>query len=66
MLILQRKRGESVMIGDDIRVVLVELRGDKARIGFEVPKSMPVYRQEVYDAIKRSGEVASPGNPRVD
>lgn len=53
MLVLARLRDESVMIGDNVKVTIVDIRGDKVRIGFEAPKSMPIHRQEVYDADKR-------------
>lgn len=53
MLVLSRKRDESILIGDDIVVTLVEIRGDKVRLGIDAPKDVPVHRREVYDAIKR-------------
>lgn len=54
MLVLSRKKNESINIGDEVRVVVVEIRGDKVRLGIEAPKHVSVHRQEVYDAIKRS------------
>ena len=54
MLVLSRKKNESIVINDDITVVVVEIRGDKVRLGVEAPKEVPVHRREVYDAIKRS------------
>ncbi len=56
MLVLSRKKNESIVINDDIRIVVVEIRGDKVRLGVEAPKEVPVHRREVYDAIKRSVE----------
>ncbi len=53
MLVLSRKRNESIVINDDITVTVVEIRGDKVRLGIEAPKETPVHRQEVYDAIRR-------------
>jgi carbon storage regulator len=53
MLVLTRKRNESIVINNDITVVVVEIRGDKVRLGVEAPKEVPVHRREVYDAIKR-------------
>lgn len=53
MLVLTRKRDEKVMIGDNIVVTVVDIRGDKVRLGVEAPSDVPVHRQEVYDAIKR-------------
>jgi len=54
MLVLSRKKNESIVINNDITVVVVEIRGDKVRLGVEAPKEVPVHRREVYDAIKRS------------
>ena len=48
------KKNESIVINDDITVVVVEIRGDKVRLGIEAPKEVPVHRREVYDAIKRT------------
>lgn len=53
MLVLSRHRDEEIMIGDDIKVVVVEIRGDKVRLGIEAPSRVPVHRREVYDAIRR-------------
>lgn len=47
MLILSRKKGESIVIGDDIVITVVEIRGDKVRLGIEAPRSVPVHRYEV-------------------
>ena len=54
MLVLSRKKNESIVINDDITIVVVEIRGDKVRLGVEAPKEVPVHRQEVYDAIHRT------------
>lgn len=54
MLVLSRKKNESIVINDDITVVVVEIRGDKVRLGIEAPKEVPVHRREVYDAIKHN------------
>jgi carbon storage regulator len=53
MLVLSRHRDEKVMLGDDIVITIVDIRGDKVRLGIEAPAGVPVHRQEVYDAIKR-------------
>ncbi len=53
MLVLSRHRDESIMIGDDVVVTIVDIRGDKVRLGIEAPQSIPVHRQEVYEAIQR-------------
>lgn len=55
MLVLSRKKNESIVIGEGanaITLVVVEIRGDKVRLGIEAPKDVPVHRQEVYDAIQ--------------
>lgn len=53
MLVLSRRKNESIIINNDITIVVVEIRGDKVRLGVEAPKEVPVHRREVYDAIKR-------------
>ena len=53
MLVLSRQRDESIIIGDNIVVTIVDVRGDKVRLGIEAPKEIPVHRQEVYEAIQR-------------
>ena len=55
MLVLSRKKNESIVINNDITIVVVEIRGDKVRLGVEAPKEVPVHRREVYEAIQRSG-----------
>lgn len=59
MLVLNRERSESIKIGDDVEVVIVDIRGGKVRIGIEAPKHVPVHRREVYDAIQREKEGTS-------
>src|SRR5437868_14274457 len=54
MLVLSRKKNESIVINNDITIVVVEIRGDKVRVGVEAPTEVPVHRREVYDAIKRN------------
>jgi carbon storage regulator len=58
MLVLSRKKNESIVINNDITVTVVEIRGDKVRLGIVAPKEVPVHRQEVYEAIhhKETGE----------
>jgi carbon storage regulator len=60
MLVLSRKKNESIIINDDITIVVVEIRGDKVRLGVEAPKEVPVHRNEVYEAIRRNNA------PRTD
>ena len=54
MLVLSRKKNESIVINNDITIVVVEIRGDKVRLGVEAPKEVPVHRREVFEAIKRN------------
>ncbi len=53
MLVLSRQSDEAIIIGDNIRVTIVEVRGDKVRIGIDAPRDVTVHRQEIYDAIRR-------------
>lgn len=53
MLVLSRRVGEKVRIGDDIELVIVEVKGDTVRVGIEAPRGVAIYRQEIYDAISR-------------
>lgn len=67
MLVLSRHRDESIMIGDDVVVTIVDIRGDKVRLGINAPQDVPVHRQEVYEAIQRENRRASqitPGETR--
>lgn len=63
MLVLSRHRDESIMIGDDVMITIVDIRGDKVRLGIDAPQEIPVHRQEVYEAIKRENQKASRVNP---
>lgn len=62
MLVLSRQRDESIIIGDNIVITIVDIRGDKVRLGIEAPKEVPVHRQEVYDAIQRENNRGQSGN----
>jgi len=60
MLVLSRKKNESIVINSDITVTVVEIRGDKVRLGIVAPKEVPVHRQEVYDAIHGKDQTETP------
>jgi len=54
MLVLSRERGETIVIGDDIKITVVDIRGEKVRLGIDAPARVPVHRKEVYEAIERN------------
>ena len=70
MLVLSRYKDQSIYIGDDIIITVVDVRGDRIRIGIDAPANVPVHRQEIYEAIKRERKAAKPeesgGVERVD
>lgn len=67
MLVLSRHRDESIMIGDHITVTVVDIRGDKVRLGIEAPVTIPVHRQEVYEAIHHeTNQGREDGPPEAD
>lgn len=59
MLVLSRQRDETIMIGDDIEITVVDIRGDKVRLGITAPSTVPVHRKEVYEAIQRENREAA-------
>ncbi len=59
MLVLSRQRDETIMIGDEIEITVVDVRGDKVRLGITAPTSVAVHRKEVYEAIQRENRRAS-------
>jgi len=59
MLVLSRQRDETIMIGDEIEITVVDIRGDKVRLGISAPTKIAVHRKEVYEAIKKENEQAS-------
>lgn len=66
MLVLSRLRDEHIMIGDDVKVTVVDINGDKVRLGITAPKSVAVHRWEVYMAIRREQEIAFRAQPAKD
>ena len=59
MLVLSRQRDETIMIGDDVEITVVDIRGDKVRLGINAPRTIQVHRKEVYEAIKRENAAAT-------
>jgi carbon storage regulator len=53
MLVLSRQKDESIMVGDEVEITIVDVRGDKVRLGITAPRSIDVHRKEVYEAIQR-------------
>ena len=64
MLVLSRQRDESIIIGDNVVVTIVDVRGDKVRLGIDAPSEIPVHRREVYEAIQRENLRASQLEPK--
>ena len=64
MLVLSRQRDETIMIGDDVEITVVDIRGDKVRLGIDAPTEIPVHRREVYEAIQRENLRASQLDPK--
>ena len=64
MLVLSRKKNESIVINNEITIVVVEIRGDKVRLGVEAPREVPVHRREVFDAIQRNLDDQGNEQPR--
>ena len=60
MLVLSRKKNESIVINNDVVITVVEIRGDKVRLGIVAPKEVPVHREEVYEAIHGSSPSVKP------
>ncbi|GHV77978.1 carbon storage regulator [Spirochaetia bacterium] len=63
MLILSRKTDEKIMIGDDVTITIIEIRGDQVRLGVDAPKNVKVFRREVFDAIKAENKAAAESKP---
>ena len=63
MLVLSRQRDETIMIGDNVEITVVDIRGDKVRLGITAPRHIQVHRKEVYDAIKRENQQAANVRP---
>ncbi|PLX18719.1 MAG: carbon storage regulator [Candidatus Muiribacterium halophilum] len=66
MLVLTRKKNQSIIIADDIEVVVVDIKGDQIKLGIKAPKSVSVHRKEVYEEIQRENEAAAKSNVKVN
>jgi len=64
MLVLSRQRDETIMIGDNVEITVVDIRGDKVRLGITAPREIQVHRKEVYEAIKRENQQAAKLTPQ--
>ena len=64
MLVLSRTRDQTIMIGDDIEVTVVDIRGDKVRLGINAPRTVSVHRKEIYDAVRRENQNAAQMRPQ--
>ena len=64
MLVLSRQRDQTIVIGDDIEITVVDIRGEKVRLGISAPAHIPVHRKEVYDSIKQSSTDGPSGTVR--
>ena len=65
MLVLSRKINQSIMIGDDVRIVVVGVDRDQVKLGIEAPRAVPVHRSEIYDEIQRANVAAASGHARI-
>lgn len=63
MLIITRKPGEKIMLGDDVVVHVMEIVGNSVRVGIQAPRSLPVYREEIWDAVRQENQAASQAAP---
>jgi carbon storage regulator len=65
MLVLSRKLNQAIMIGDDVRVIVVAVDRDQVKIGIEAPREISVHRSEVYEEIRRTKKADAPANPTI-
>ncbi|MGR6837098.1 carbon storage regulator CsrA [Syntrophomonas erecta] len=65
MLVLSRKKGETIIVGENIEITIIDVQGDLAKVGINAPKSMKIYRKEIYDEIKSANQEAIQSVPHV-
>ncbi len=65
MLALTRKAGQSIILGDDIEIIVVEVKGDQVRLGIKAPKSVSIYRKELYEEIQFENRAAATPDPKT-
>ncbi len=66
MLILTRRVGETVMIGDEVTITVLGVKGNQVRVGINAPKSVAVHREEIYERIKREQQAEAPEQPKAE
>jgi carbon storage regulator len=66
MLVLSRGKNESIMIGDDIEITVIEIKGDKIRLGIQAPREIQVHRKEVYEAIRKENIASAKSGKAMD
>ncbi|HEY8463328.1 MAG TPA: carbon storage regulator CsrA [Bacillota bacterium] len=66
MLVLTRKRNESIIIGDDVKVTIVEVKGDQVKLGITAPKQVSVHREEIYLEIQKENQLAASSRAGFD
>lgn len=66
MLALSRKQGESIIVGDDIEITILEVKGEQVKVGISAPKSVPIYRKEIYISIQESNKEAADSTGSLD
>lgn len=65
MLVLTRRRGQAILVGDDVKIVVLEVNGDQVRLGVEAPRSVAVHREEIYDEITAANKAAAKKSPKA-
>ena len=66
MLVLTRKLNESIMVGDDVKITIVDVKGDQVKLGITAPRQVAVHREEVYLEIQKENQLAAYCNPNLD